>query len=131
MAQDTQLIEVIGRLGADPESRFTADGTQITSFSLAANNRDGSTTWYRVSAFAKLGEICNQYLTKGKQVFIAGDFTFRTYEKKDGGTGYSLDIKADKMQMLGGKGDSEGGSAPSTPRGKNAPQDIDDSELPF
>ena len=54
MSQDTQIIEIIGRLGKDPESKFTKDCTQITEFSVACNNRDDSTTWYRVSAFGKL-----------------------------------------------------------------------------
>lgn len=135
MAQDTQIINIVGRLGSDPESRFTASGTQVTSFSVACNNRDGNTTWYRVSAFGKLGEICNEYLTKGKQVFIGGDLTIRTYDKKDGGSGVSYDVSAHSMQMLGGKRDeSESTPAPQRAQApRNAPTKYDEvsEDLPF
>jgi single-strand DNA-binding protein len=140
MAQDTQNITIVGRLGQEPESKFANEGTQITTFSVACNNRDNTTTWYRVSAFGKLGEICLQYLNKGKQVFIAGDFTVRTYEKKDnGGTGVSYDIRATSMQMLGAKADNDGNATPADkplpPRPQathNAPKAVmTDEDLPF
>lgn len=139
MAQDTQTIQIIGRLGRDPETKLTEQGTQITTFSVACNNRDETTTWYNVSAFAKLGEICANYLTKGKQVFIAGDLHIRQYEKKDGTTGVSYDIRANNMQMLGGKNDNGNAPAesgtprqPAKPAVKNVPRAIDaDEDLPF
>lgn len=139
MAQDTQNIAIVGRLGRDPETKFTEQGTQITTFSVACNNRDETTTWFNVSAFAKLGEICANYLTKGKQVFIAGDLHIRQYEKKDGTPGVSYDIRANSMQMLGSKGDNgntaptnEAPAKPSKPA-RNVPQAVDEDEsgLPF
>ena len=141
MAQDSQLAQVIGRLGRDPESKFDKNGTALTDFSVACNNRDGSTTWYNVAAWGKLGEICNEYLTKGKQVFISGDLNFRTYEKKDGTMGFSHDIRAGSMQMLGSKADSGDTTDTATPTKapvsrpatRNVPQATNDSDsdLPF
>lgn len=108
MAQDVQTISFVGRLGREPEGKFDQNGAAITNFSVACNNRDDTTTWYRVTAFGKLGEICNQYLTKGKQVFISGDFNIRTYTDKEGNERTSYDVRATSMQMLGSKSDNAG-----------------------
>lgn len=153
MAMDTQVINIVGRLGRDPESKFDANGNAITNFSVACNNRDDSTTWYRVTAFGRLGEICNEYLTKGKQVFISGAFAIRTYTDKDGNERQSYDVNANSMQMLGSRNDTqqEADDAPAQPQrparpappagvressaarvAKNRPVPVDeDSSLPF
>jgi len=88
-----QKIIIIGRLGRDPEMRYTPSGQSVTSFSVATDRRwtdangqrQERTTWFRVSAWGKLGEICNQYLSKGRQVMIEGEMQEpRPYQGRDG-----------------------------------------------
>ena len=102
---------LIGNLGRDPEIRYTQDGKAITSFSIATTDKwkDKSsgenrekTEWHRIVAFDRLGEICGEYLSKGKQVYIEGKLSTRSWEK-DGVTRYATEIIATAMQMLGGK----------------------------
>ena len=110
-------IIVIGHLGADPEMRYTPSGQSVTSFNVASSRRyrtaDGEqreeTEWFRVSAFGRLGDTCNQYLTKGRQVYVEGRLKGRSYSDRDGQPRYSLDINANEVQFLGGRGDSEYG----------------------
>src|SRR5512137_1288617 len=85
-------VILIGNLGADPEIRYTSNGTAVANFRLATtercNNPTGEkeerTEWHRIVAFGKLGEICGEYLGKGKQVYIEGRIQTRTWEDKDG-----------------------------------------------
>ncbi len=108
---------IIGNLGRDPEIRYTQDGKAVANFSLATTdkwkdkvtgeNRE-KTEWHRVVAFGRLGEICGEYLSKGKQVYIEGRLRTRSWEK-DGITRYTTEIEATVMQMLGAKGTSGGG----------------------
>lgn len=115
-------ITLIGNLGGDPETRYTPQGTLVVNFSLAVNNRrrDASgnqqenTNWYRISAFGKLAETMvnlseRGYLTKGKQVYIDGNFEAREWTGQDGATRTSLDVTAREMQLLGQRGDDMGG----------------------
>ncbi len=102
---------LIGRLGRDPEIRYFQDGTAVANFTIATSekwkdkstgeNRE-KTEWHRIVAFRRLGEICGEYLTKGKEVYIEGRLQTRSWEK-DGVTKYTTEIVADKMQMLGSK----------------------------
>lgn len=105
---------IVGRVGKDPEIRYFQDGKAVANFTIATSEewKDKSTgekkertEWHRIVAFGKLGEICGEYLSKGKQVYIEGQIKTRTWEK-DGTTRYTTEIIADKMQMLGSKGDS-------------------------
>ena len=110
-------IIVIGNVGRDPEMRYTPSGQAVTSFSVASNRRyrtaDGEqreeTEWFNVSAFGRLSEICNQYLTRGQQVYVEGRLRSRSYTSQDGQQRYSLDITLTEMQMLGRRGDNEYG----------------------
>ena len=110
-------IIVIGNVGRDPEMRYTANGESVTSFSVASNRRyrtrDGEqreeTEWFNVSAFGRLSEICNQYLTRGQQVYVEGRLRSRSYTDRDGQSRHSLDITLTEMQMLGRRGDNEYG----------------------
>ena len=110
-------IIVIGNLGNDPEMRYTPNGQSVTSFNIASNRRyrtaDGEqreeTEWFRCSAFGRLGETCNQYLTRGQQVYVEGRLRGRSYTDRDGQPRYSLDITLTEMQMLGRRGDNEYG----------------------
>lgn len=111
MANDLNRCEFIGRLGKDPDTRFAPDGGAICNFSLAVgwktSGKEG-TEWVRVVAFGKLGEICGEYLTKGKQVYVSGRMTTRKWTDKDSGQDrYSTEVVADQMQMLGGRESSD------------------------
>ena len=131
-------IIIIGNVGRDPEMRYTQGGQSVTSFSVADNNkyttRDGEkheeTEWFNVSAFGRQAEICNQYLSKGSQVYIEGRVKSRTYQGNDGQTRHSLDVTVQNVQLLGGRDDdrqqSQGGN--QSPR-NNDHDEIDD--LPF
>ena len=110
-------IIVIGNVGRDPEMRYTPSGQAVTSFSIASNRRyrtsDGEqreeTEWFNVSAFGRLSEICNQYLTRGQQVYVEGRLRGRSYTDRDGQPRYSLEVTATEMQMLGRRGENEYG----------------------
>lgn len=110
MANDLNLCQFIGRLGKDPETRYLPNGDAAVSVSLAVGwktkDKEG-TEWVRVSAFGRLAEIIAEYLKKGSQVYVAGRFTTRKWEDKNGETRYSTEIVADRMQMLGSKQDGE------------------------
>jgi single-strand DNA-binding protein len=117
-------VILVGNLGADPELRYTAGGTAVCKFSLATSRRftgkDGQkqekTEWHRIVAWAKLAEICGQYLSKGKQIMIEGRIEYGSYEK-DGVKHYTTDIVAENMVMLGGAGPGNRGQEPEPPFG--------------
>ena len=118
MARGVNKVILIGNLGADPELRYTGSGTAVCNFSLATTesykDRDGNqvenTEWHRIVAWARLAEICGEYLSKGRQVYIEGQLQTRQWEDKDGNTRYTTEIKAREMQMLGSRdGGSSGG----------------------
>ncbi len=106
-------VILIGYLGADPEIRYTADGTAVTTFRIATSrqwtNKNGErvdqTEWHRIVAWRRLGEICAQYLSKGKQVYIEGRLQTRSWEDRDGNRRWTTEIIAENMQMLGKAGD--------------------------
>jgi len=148
MASFHQTI-ITGNLGNDPEAKYMPSGDAISTFSVAvteswkdknSGDKKEQTTWYRVNAFGKLAEICNSYLKKGSQVMIVGKMQCRQWDK-DGVKQYSWELKAESMQMLGGK-QSDGGQggngggqqqrqAPAlSAQQKPAAQDFDDS-IPF
>lgn len=117
MSNDLNRCEFIGRLGRDPETRYSTDGACITNFSLAVGwktkDKEG-TEWARIVAFGKLAEICGEYLKKGKQVYVSGRMTTRTWKDKETGADrYSTEIVADQMQRLGSKDDDQ------TPRSRS------------
>lgn len=111
MASVNKVI-LVGNLGADPELRYTSSGTPVASFSLATReqwtNKGGEkgekTEWHKIVAWARLGEICGEYLHKGKQVYIEGRLQTRSWEDRDGNKRYTTEIVALTMQMLGPAG---------------------------
>ncbi len=114
MANDLNQCNFIGRLGKDPEQRFIPpNGDAVTAFRIAVGwkgkEKEGA-EWINIETFGKLAEICHEYLRKGSQVFVSGRMKTDEYEK-DGIKRYSTKIVADRMQMLGSKGDG-GGSVP-------------------
>ena len=117
MASVNKVI-LIGNLGADPELRYTAGGTAIARFNLATKenwtgkdgNKEERTEWHRIVAWARLGEICGEYLSKGKQVYIEGRLQTRSWEDKEGNKRYTTEINAQVMQMLGPAGEKAASS---------------------
>lgn len=111
-------VMLIGNLGADPETRFTQDGTCVCNLRIATTekfkNRNGErqerTEWHRVVMWGKLGEIANQYLSKGSRVYIEGKIETRKWQNRDGNDQYTTEIRANEMKMLGG-GTGAGGGA--------------------
>ena len=117
MANDLNQCNFIGRLGADPETRHAPSGDAICNFRIAVGwktkDKEGA-EWVRVSTFGKLAEICGKYLKKGSQVFVSGKMSTRKWQDKEGRDQYTTEIRADQMQMLGGK--SDGASQEAQPR---------------
>ena len=115
---------IIGRLGRDPELRYTPDGTAIANFSVATSEewkdkntgeKKEKTEWHRIVAYRKLGEICGEYLSKGKQVYIEGRIQTREWEDKEHIKRYTTEIVASDIQFLGSKdGSSPGGESRKT-----------------
>src|SRR3990170_8716420 len=105
-------VILIGNLGANPEVKYLSNGTTVANFRMATSenrvNRSGEKTtiteWHRIVAFGRLAEICGEYLTKGKQVYIEGRIRTRSWEDKDGNRRFITEILANQMQMLGGPG---------------------------
>ena len=99
-------VQLIGRLGKDPEARFTPTGKKVVSFSLAVSNRwktggetKESTDWFNIEVWERLGEVCQQYLHKGSLVFLEGRLKTDKYEDK-GETKYFTKVVVQSMQML-------------------------------
>lgn len=152
-------VTLIGHVGQDPQMRYTPDGTPVTSFSVATKqsiSKDTApncpagwkesyngrawelTTWWRVTAWRKLGEIVNQYVTKGMQVFVEGEIRGdaqngsqnpRVWTGNDGQARASFELTARVVKMLGSRGE---GAAPSEgPVGEPPPGGYEEDELPF
>ena len=109
---------IIGNLGGDPEVRYTQSGTAVANFNVATTEKwkgqDGQmqeqTEWHRIVAFARLGEICGEYLSKGSKVYVEGRIQTRQWEDKDGKKRYTTEIVAREMKMLDSRGGSSSGS---------------------
>jgi single-strand DNA-binding protein len=111
MASVNKVI-ILGNLGRDPETRYMPSGDAMTTISIATTDswkdkssgeKKESTEWHRVTFFGKLAEIAGQYLKKGSSVYVEGSLRTRKYTDKDGVEKYATDIRADSMQMLGGR----------------------------
>jgi single-strand DNA-binding protein len=105
MAFQYNRVELIGRLGRDPEMRYTAEGHAVTTFSVATDRpaRAGAepeTDWHQVIAWRKLGEFAGEYLTKGRLVFVAGRLTYRSWEGKDGQKRRTAEVVASEIILL-------------------------------
>ena len=129
---------LIGRLGRDPEVRYTPDGTMVTNFTMATDesykDKNGEkvqrTEWHRNVVFGKLAEICGNYLVKGKLIFLEGRIQTRAWEDKDGVKRNTTEIIASNMQMLDSKGQAKPGDAmPDASSAPNSQTPMDD--VPF
>ncbi|MEO8670002.1 MAG: single-stranded DNA-binding protein [Tahibacter sp.] len=117
MARGVNKVILVGNLGADPETRYSAGGTAITTIRIATSEswkdkqtgeQQEKTEWHRIKFFGRLAEIAGEYLKKGSQVYVEGSLRTEEYEK-DGVKRYSTDIVAAEMQMLGSRGGEGGG----------------------
>jgi len=136
-------IIIVGNLGRDPEMRYTPDGTPVTTFSVATNrkwnNPDGSqgeeTTWFRVTAWRRMAETCNQYLQKGRLVLIEGELkpdpatgAPRLWTGNDGIARSSFEVTARAVKFLGGRGEAPADAMPGFPE---EPPVESEEEIPF
>ncbi len=145
-------VILIGRLGADPEIRYTLDGKPVASFRIATNEvivRNGEketlTEWHRIVAFGRLAEICGELLTKGSQVYIEGKLRTRKFEDRQGIQRYVTEVVVQNLQILDRRGATS--VSPSLPQTNEIPsemslkkdlpdeesleKDIDDEDIPF
>lgn len=143
MANGINKVIILGRVGKDPEVRYSPSGLAIASFSLATTEKwkdkqtgefKESTEWHNITAFNKLAEIAGQYAAKGDLVYVEGKIKTEKYQK-DGADRYVTKIIADQIQLLGGKksgdviGDAEKSHLkPSTEPGSS---DFKDDDIPF
>ena len=137
-------LTIIGNLTRDPESRTTASGSTVCSFTVAVNRRRSSQNsnqpdadFFRVSAWNQLGENCQRYLAKGRKVAVVGRVSVSTYQGNDGTTRASLDVMAEDVEFLSSRQDDAGYTAAPAAAPKAAPvmdtgfQEVDDEDLPF
>ena len=122
-------VILVGNLGSDPEMRYTPNGKAVTSFNVATNRRyttsggesKEETDWFRVSVWGKQAEQCNQFLGKGKQVYVEGRLHARSWEGQDRQMRTSLEVNAERVLFLGRR------DSVSLPGG----EEIEPEDLPF
>ncbi|MBN1829766.1 MAG: single-stranded DNA-binding protein [Deltaproteobacteria bacterium] len=133
-------VILVGRLGADPEVRYTQDGAMVTSFTVATDDRykDKSgenvqkTEWHRIVTFRKLAEISSKYLTKGKLVYLEGKLQTRSWEDREGIKRSTTEIVASTMQMLDRRGqDEQSSESPSDKSHQGPSPEPMDDDVPF
>ena len=127
-------VIIVGHLGADPEVRYTQSGQAVASFNVATSEnftdkngeRQERTEWHRIVAWAKLAELCGEYLRKGRQVYLEGRLQTRQWDDKDGNKRYTTEIVAQNVQFLGARDgaraqDDAGGASASASAPAQAP----------
>lgn len=138
MASVNKVI-LLGRLGKDPELRYTQSGTPVAKFSLATEEvfkgKDGGETtkkteWHNIVAWRRIAEICGEYLRKGSQVYVEGKLQTRKWEDREGVTRYSTEIVIENMVMCGSPGGAKGKQANGDQEGSQ-PASIPDDDIPF
>jgi single-strand DNA-binding protein len=138
---------IVGHLGKDPETRYTAGGRAITNFSVATSEswkdkqtgeKQEKTEWHRIVSFGRLAEVCGEFLRKGSLVYIEGKITTRKWQDKQGQDRYSTEIVASEMQMLGGKGGEQKPRQQEQQQGgfgeggfREEEQEFTDDDIPF
>lgn len=123
-------VILLGRLGQDPELKYTPGGAPVCNFSLATTEawtdkqgqKQEKTEWHRVVVWGKLAELCNQYLAKGRQAFLEGRLQTRSWDDKDGNKKYTTEILANTVQFIGGASANNNANA-----GANNSQTVDTS----
>ena len=120
-------ITIVGYLGRDPELRYTPQGTALCKMSIATTERrknvtgeaEEHTTWFRVTAWGRQAELANEYLTKGRQVYVEGRLRLEEYTDREGQKRFSAEVSATEIQFLGQKIDTPGANAAEAVAGAN------------
>ena len=136
-------VILIGRLGADPEIRYTPSGAEVATFRIATSeswtNKSGEkeerTEWHRIVAWRGLAKICGEYLNKGKLVYVEGRLRTRSWEDRDGNKRTTTEIEATDMKMLGGVGEAsrkaKEAEPESAPPATKEPATKEEEDIPF
>lgn len=137
-------VILVGRLGKDPDVRYTTEGTPVANFSVAtdetftdrAGDKQTHTQWHRVVAWKRLAEICGEHLQKGRQVYIEGSLRSRKWQDREGGERTSFEVVANRMVMLGPKAGKQSASNGADRNGRAAERstpetEIGDQDIPF
>ncbi|MCI0661527.1 MAG: single-stranded DNA-binding protein [Acidobacteria bacterium] len=138
-------IVIVGYLGRDPEIRYTPQGTAVCNFSVAttekkkdrAGEAQDVTTWFRVSAWGRQAEVANQYLSKGRQVYVEGRLRMEEFTDRDGNRRQSLEVSATDLHFLGSRGDTAaasqgaGSAFPAGDGGEPPSEQGTDEDIPF
>lgn len=123
-------VTLIGRLGKDPELQYTPSGKAVCKFSIATSKKysdQEKTTWHNIVVWNKLGELCNQYLVKGREVYVEGEIDNRQWTDKDGNKRVSPEVIGLTVQFLGDNDKN------ATSRPQQAPQQetVNPNDIPF
>lgn len=136
-------VIILGRIGQDPEVRYTRDGTAVSNFSLAvserwndkAGQRQERTEWIRCVAWGKTAEIVKEYVGKGNPLYVEGKMQTRKWEDKEGQTRYTTEVNVQNLQLLGSAGGGGGGGSRDQEGAQdqpaNEPFEAGDSDVPF
>jgi len=133
-------VILVGRLGKDPEVRYTPSGVAVANFSIATSEewkdkdtgeKKDRTEWHRIVAWRRLGEICGEYLHKGKEVYIEGKLQTRPWEDRDGNKRYTTEVVANVMQMLGAAGKEGKVQSADNKFSSEEPVTVPEDEIPF
>jgi single-strand DNA-binding protein len=144
MSSSVNKVILIGNLGRDPEVRYTPSGTAVANFSVATTEnwtnkegqKDSRTEWHRIVAWGRLGEICGEYLSKGRLVYVEGRIQTNEWEDQEGNKRQTKEIVASNMTMLGSRGapgpfaEESSGSEPPTVNESTVKEPTED-DIPF
>ena len=131
-------VMLIGNLGRDPELRYTQSGQAVANFTLATNeqwtNRNGEreerTEWHRIVVWGRQAEICGEYLSKGRQVYVEGRLQTREWEDRDGNKRNTTEVSANKVLMLGPRGEASA-EVTESPEPTGPPPGPEKDDIPF
>jgi single-strand DNA-binding protein len=142
MASVNKVI-LVGNLGRDPELRYTQSGTPVANFTMATTDKWNDqasgekkerTEWHRIVVWGKQAEICNEYLRKGRQVYVEGSLQTREWTDREGNKRYTTEVRAQRFQMLGRPGDRVDSPAPEPAHSvadSGGGPGFDDDDIPF
>ncbi|HUX88334.1 MAG TPA: single-stranded DNA-binding protein [Chloroflexota bacterium] len=136
MAGSLNKVMIIGNVGRDPEMRYTPNGSAVTNFSVAVSRRwtgqdsqrHEETEWFRVETWNKLAEMCGQYLTKGRKVYVEGRLRTRSWDGQDGQKHYRTEVVASTVDFLDSNRASQSDASGSLDEG---PNDVEPDDIPF
>jgi len=131
MARGVNKVILVGNAGKDPETRYTPSGTAVTNISIATTEewkdkntgeKQSKSEWHNIVFFGRLAEIVAEYVKKGSQIYVEGSLTTEKWTDKSGNDRYTTKIKANEMQLLGGRPENSGQSSAGQNNQQSAPQ---------